>query len=193
MTFKTLRIPDNCIVTPMEGTMSLIGAETFRKATTFAERKAAARRRAAFHESGHTPAALTFGAPIIAVTIDGELPHLHRGHWHSDSAMALANMCVLCLAGPAAEEFFVRPIIDGADRVDVEMAKRYLAEAGVDPLLIGVEIGRCRDAANGLVRTDWARDRIQLIAAALLERGTLSGEEICGLKSGFDSSAFCPY
>jgi hypothetical protein len=61
------------------------------------------------------------------------------------------------------------------------MARRYLAEGGVDPVLIGVEIGRLRDAADRLVRTDWARRRIGLMAHALLRYGSLTGGQISEL------------
>jgi hypothetical protein len=51
-----------------------------------------------------------------------------------------------------------------------EMARRYLARR-FDPLQIGVEIARLRDAAHRLVATEWAQQRIRLIAAALLRQG----------------------
>ena len=38
------------------------------------------------------------------------------------------------------------------------------------------EIARLRDAAQRLMRTAWAQQRIRLIAAALVQHGTLSGE-----------------
>jgi hypothetical protein len=36
-------------------------------------------------------------------------------------------------------------------------------------------------AAERLVQSQWARQRIRLIADALLRHGQLSGEQICGL------------
>jgi hypothetical protein len=56
--------------------------------------------RIAYHESGHAAAALTFGMPIIRVTIDADPPHCHRGRWRSKSDMALANIVTLCPADP---------------------------------------------------------------------------------------------
>jgi hypothetical protein len=56
-----------------------------------------------------------------------------------------------------------------------------LAEGGVDPLMIGVEIDRCRDAARSLVSTPWARDEISRIAAALMRHGTLTADQISEL------------
>jgi hypothetical protein len=139
------------------------------------------RQRTAYHEAGHVVAALTFGAPIISVTITAYVPHMHRARWRSDNDMALAHMVTLCLSGPAAEVAYVGPINDGSDHVDYEMARHYLSEGGVDPLLIGVVIDRCRDAARRLVSTPWARDKISRIADALLKCGTLMGEQISGL------------
>jgi hypothetical protein len=84
----------------------------------------------------------------------------------------------MCLAGAAAEEFFCGRIDDHSDRTKIAMAKDYLARAGYDLLQIGFQLNHYRDAAQRLVRTPWARHRIRLIAAALLQHGTLSGEEI---------------
>jgi hypothetical protein len=141
------------------------------------------RERITYHEAGHCVAALVFDIPIIRVTIEADVPHLHRGRWRSESDMALANIVTLCLCGPAAEIAYVGPICDDSDHVDYAMARKYLSEGGFDPVLIEVEIDKCRDAANGLVRTPWAQDRIQLIAAALLKRGSLSGEQIFELSA----------
>ena len=85
------------------------------------------------------------------------------------------------LAGPAAEELFCGAITDGSDQVDYEMARTYLARR-FDPLRIGVEIGGARDAAGRLVKDQ--QQRMRAIAAALLEHGTLSGEDIAGITSG---------
>ncbi len=49
------------------------------------------------------------------------------------------------------------------------------------PLHAAVKLGRCRDAAQRLVRTPWARQRIRALAAALLRYGSLSGEQIAEL------------
>jgi hypothetical protein len=138
------------------------------------------RERAAYHEAGHCAAASAFGIPIIAVTIEADAGHLYRGHYRERADLALECIVTMCLAGPAAEELFCGPIADGSDRADYEMARYYLARR-FEPLRIGAEIARLRDAADRLVRTAWAEERIGLIADALLQHGTLTGEEICGL------------
>jgi hypothetical protein len=138
------------------------------------------RERAAYHEAGHCAAAIAFGIPIVHVSIEAEAGHLWRGHYRERADLALECIVTLCLAGPAAEEFFVGPINDGSDRADYEMARYYLARQ-FGPLHVEAEIVRLRDAAERLVRTAWAEQRIRLVADALLQHGTLTGEEICGL------------
>jgi hypothetical protein len=66
---------------------------------------------------------------------------------------------------------------DGGDYGDYAMAREYLAPH-FDPLQAAIELARCRAAAERLVRSAWAQQRIRLLADALLHCGTLSGEEI---------------
>ena len=138
------------------------------------------RRRAAFHEAGHVCCALVYSIPIIRVTINAATPHLLRAYYRPPPGIGLEAMCVLCLSGPAAEEYFCGPITDGADRADIEMAKRHLART-CNLVMIGTGIRQARDAADRLVRTLSVRDQIRRIAAALLEHGSLTGEEIAAL------------
>ena len=67
-------------------------------------------------------------------------------------------------------------------RVDVEMARWHLARAGYAALQLGAELVRLRAAADWLISSSWATARIRLIADALLQHGTLSGEQIAALK-----------
>jgi hypothetical protein len=133
-------------------------------------------RRCATHESGHTVAALTFGIPIIRVTIENK-PHLHRGRYRAPHDYGLECMTVLCLAGPEAERELCGPITDGSDQTDYQMAYEYLSRQ-LNPLHAAAELVRYRDAAQRLVRSPWAHHRIHLLADALLQHGTLSSEEI---------------
>ena len=135
------------------------------------------RQRISFHEAGHATAALVYNIPIIAVSIDADVPHLHRGHYRAPANFGLERLVTMCLAGPAAERYFVGPITDGGDQPDIQMARGYLSQR-FDPLTVGAEIVRLRDAADRLVRTLWVQDRIRWIAAALLRHGTLTGDEI---------------
>jgi hypothetical protein len=79
------------------------------------EKQSSFRQRTAYHEAGHATAALTYGIPIIRVTIKNETPHLLRGHYRAQHDAGLECMATLCLAGPAAEAYFCGSIEDGAD------------------------------------------------------------------------------
>jgi hypothetical protein len=133
------------------------------------------RERCAYHEVGHVAAALVFGVPILAVTVE-DRPHLHRGPYLAPTPdLGLEAIWVLCLSGPAAEEMFCGRIEDDGDQGDYAMAREYLARH-FDPLHAAVELARCRISAERLVRG--ARQRIDRLASALLARGTLTGEEV---------------
>jgi hypothetical protein len=63
------------------------------------------------------------------------------------------------------------------------MARQYLARRIANPLQAAAELARYGDAAQRLVRSAWARQRIAVLADALLRNGSLSGDEILGLAS----------
>jgi hypothetical protein len=134
--------------------------------------------RRAYHESGHVAAALVHGVPIVAVSLNP--PHMHRGRYHAPHDCGLETIVQICLAGPEAEILFCGAITDGADYGDYTMARETLARH-FDPLRAAIELARCRVAAERLVRSEFAQQRIARVSRALLARGTLSGEEIHGL------------
>ncbi len=137
------------------------------------------RERTAIHESGHAVAALTFGIPIISVSIAEDRPHLRRGRYRAhDEGFGLEAIVTLCLSGPEAEREFCGPITDNNDYTDYQMARGYLADRVPNPLQAAAELARFRDAARRLVRSPWGRQRITVLADALLRHGTLSGEQI---------------
>jgi hypothetical protein len=138
------------------------------------------RQRTAFHEAGHCTAAIILGIPIIRVTIENDNPHLYRSRYSAQLDIGTERLVTMCLSGPASEKFFCGSIENGADRIDIEMARRYLSRR-FDPWRIVAEIARLGDAAERLVRTAWVEQRIRVIADALLQYGTLSGEDICGV------------
>lgn len=103
-----------------------------------------------------------------------------RGRYRERADLAIECMVTMALSGPAAETFYVGAIGDGSDRADIEMARTYSAQR-LHPAQIGMALARLRTAADALVQTPWARDRIRLIATALVKCGSLSGAEISEL------------
>jgi hypothetical protein len=135
-------------------------------------------RREAIHEAGHATAAILYGIPIIAVTITGDRPHLHRGDYRpARSIDGLARIVTLCCSGPAAEEYFCGSVLDGCIVTDLRMARGYLAQRLV-PDQVETQLAHCRDMAARLVRSRWGRWHIKRIASALLACGTLDGERV---------------
>jgi hypothetical protein len=117
------------------------------------------RQRRAVHEAGHAVAALAFRIPIVLVTIAAAVPHLHRADYRPNHDCGLECMVTLCLAGPEAEKEFCGSINDDSDAVDYEVACQYLA-AAFAPWQVEAELVRYRDAAQHLVRSPFARQRI---------------------------------
>jgi hypothetical protein len=136
-------------------------------------------QRCAIHEAGHVTACLCLGIPLTYVSLDPA--HCRRDRYEPAHDAALECLCVMGLSGAEAEKCYVGAITDGGDHLDCQMVRDYLAP-WFGPLQIAAEFGRLRDAAARLVRTDWARRRIEQIAAALLQRQTLSGAQIEALQ-----------
>jgi hypothetical protein len=147
----------------------------FDNERAFATAKGTMLKRCAYHEAGHVTACLCLGIPLSHVSIDPA--HCLRDRYQPAHDVGLECLCTMGLAGAAAEICYCGPISDGGDQLDLQMVRDYLAP-WFGPLQIATEFGRLRAAAARLVRTDWARQRIELIAAALLQRQTLSGAQI---------------
>lgn len=100
------------------------------------------RLRNAHHEGGHAAAALVYGIPIISAMIEGEMPYVHRGKYDSRLDLALETIIVFCPSGGAAEELYCGPITDDADRLDIAMARGFLAKE-FEALWLGVSSNAC--------------------------------------------------
>jgi hypothetical protein len=135
-------------------------------------------RRAAVHEAGHVAAAVAFGIPIIAVTIADDRPHLHRARYRPQCfSVGLRRLVTLCLSGAEAERYFCGPIPDGADTTDRRMAREYLSRRFAT-YEIETQIAHCQDTAARMARSPWGQWHITRIADALLQHGSLSGDEV---------------
>jgi hypothetical protein len=145
-----------------------------------AQQKEVIRQRCAWHEASHCAAALALGIPLISVTIDGG-SYMHRAFYRAATAeLGIETMCILCLAGPAGEDFYLGKFDDDAHDGDYQQAHEVLSRQ-YGPLEIGAALLRFRDAADKLVRSPFGRARIPVIADALLRHGSLTGEAIAAL------------
>jgi hypothetical protein len=101
--------------------------DPLRRRAPWRQMTASVRERASWHEAGHCAAAITYGAPIISVSIDSDKPHMHRAHYRAPPDLGTEAMSILALAGPASEEYFCGPIDDGSDQTDIAMTRQYLS------------------------------------------------------------------
>jgi len=125
-------------------------------------------------------AALTYGIPLVHVTVTGH-PHAQCGSWRAPQGLACEALLTFLLAGPEAEKEFCGALDDGGDRIDVDNARRFLSRQFA-PLQVGFQLLRYRDAAQRLVRSPWAKQRICLLADALLRNGALTSDQIFELR-----------
>ena len=134
----------------------------------------------AYHEAGHVIASVQLGIGVLRATIDPQHPHFLRDRFTRRADTALEHLCLIALAGPAAEELFVGPITDHGDFLDLSMVKSYL-EQGYPQFQRGYQLARLESAAENLVSTDWARARIKRLADALMKQTSLDADEIYSL------------
>ena len=122
----------------------------------------------AFHEAGHAVVALALGGKIKSVEIGSEpLTHcLHR--------RGTTHAAVVALAGGLAERRAEPWGLSWGDRIDRQCA-REVAErlAPADPL---GQLQIFLDQAEALLDRHWRE--VEAVAAALLRRGKLTGQEI---------------
>jgi hypothetical protein len=76
-----------------------------------------------------------------------------------------------------AGRLFCGEITDHGDKGDNAMVKDLLSQIHSE-ILHAWQLDRLRTAAAHLVRQPWARERIERLAAALIEHGTLDADAI---------------
>jgi hypothetical protein len=141
--------------------------------------------RDAYHEAGHTIAALTYGLPIVSVTIESNRPHMLRDRFRRERSSAVEALAIVCLSGPAGEAMFCGPGNDDSDLIDRRMARDYLATC-FPAAQIRYQMTRMRYGAERLVAS--TRREITTIATALLKHGSMTGDEIIALLNGATAS-----
>jgi ATP-dependent Zn protease len=144
--------------------------------------------RCAYHEAGHAvcgrvlklrcggativPNGLGFdGHAIVAapLTINDDL--IKRGEYRDFRSSVLDKICV-CLAGPQAETIAFGDADASGDVRQIKQwqSRYYISDADVE---------RLRPQVHALLTKHW--HSVEAVAAALLDRGTLSGEDIAAL------------
>lgn len=124
----------------------------------------------AYHEAGHAVAAIALGTPVKRASLDRVTTWVRPG-----CERAQRNEAIIALAGPLAEDRYQsyslneQAALSGSVwRTDLDNALRRLRPA--DSLGLAVR------EARGLVRQNWTS--IEVLAAALLDRKALTGDEI---------------
>lgn len=126
--------------------------------------------RAAFHEAGHAIAARQIGVTIITVGLDA----VHTKYRLRDSAPR--QRCAVSYAGPISEAQYCRLSSDQC-RVLWDSDAWHGDRANIEKLgLTDAERGKARERAQWLVQTHWRK--IDALAAALIERGEMTGDEV---------------
>jgi hypothetical protein len=107
-------------------------------------------------------------------------PHVWHGGYQICASLAPEAYGVFCLAGGSAEKMVFGSITPGSDTNDVAMCRKNLFATGrFNHFTVGAELLRLRASADRLAVSE--RDRIRLIAEALLRHGRLTGEQILEL------------
>ena len=127
-------------------------------------------RPTAFHEAGHAVVARAMGSRVRCVRIGAE-PLAHCAH----RASAPVAMAVTYLAGALAERR-VSPIGPWGASIDEKMALEACARFADEP---DKAIPVLRALAQALLDARWPQ--VEIIAAALIARGRLTGQEIDAL------------
>jgi hypothetical protein len=114
------------------------------------------------------------GHAMVATALDINNDLVELGQYRDFRSAVLDKICV-CLAGPEAETIaFGDADASGDVRQIEQLQSRYYISDG--------DVERLRPQVRALLLQHW--DKVEAVATALLERGTLSGEDIAGITSG---------
>ncbi|MFZ2078926.1 MAG: hypothetical protein WAV38_20185 [Xanthobacteraceae bacterium] len=136
------------------------------------------RKRAAIHEASHSVIGRVLGFPCGPASITSHggggaaVAPAHSLHWNStdtDIHASVMKKIIVCWAGGEAERIVFGGADDAGDRRQIESLARRFYVSDED-----IEAARTR--ARQLVVSNWRK--IELVAAALSARKSLSGSEI---------------
>jgi hypothetical protein len=91
--------------------------------------------------------------------------------------LTIEHIGIICWSGREAERLFCGEIHDGGDRGDLAMVRDLVSQIHPE-IMHAFQIDRLRQAAAHLVTQPWAKERIERLAAALIEHGTLDADQI---------------
>ena len=143
----------------------------------------------AFHEAGHAVACyrLFHRLDYVSILSTSEYRGCMKGadeDWHerpagtSDAQIRahIAKIATITLAGGAAVEKLFGGMRDVEMRHDIRAARDLLESVAETGEELDIFIDRCWSQARRLVRKEWRA--IKAVAVALMERKTLSGEDV---------------
>jgi len=143
----------------------------------------------AFHESGHAVSCfrLFHRLDYVSIVSTSEYRGCMKGideDWHerepgtSDAQIRAhtAKLATITLAGGAAVAKLFGGMQDVEKGLDLAAVRDLLEDVADTDKELDIFIDRCWEQARRLVRKEW--EPIKAVAAALMERKTLSGEEV---------------
>ena len=147
----------------------------------------------AYHEAGHVVAHWLFGVPIERITIIegddyagavlGPALHIQLAEASDDSqevVRKLRQAIVLYLAGVEAQHYYdPQTVQPWQSEEDLENTLEVLWHMGYLPERLEVIYRELSEEAVRLVRENW--QRVQAVAAALLEHGEMTGADVYSL------------
>jgi hypothetical protein len=148
--------------------------------------------RTAYHEAGHVFVALSYRRPIVSATIErsenalGELVHRKAPRWFQPdtnldarSEIWIHRTIQICLAGVIAEHIFTHKRMNhvGASH-DYGVAAELALRVSLDGRDASAMLSWLRIRTELWLRGEYAWQRVDAVAKALLDRKTLRGYEL---------------
>lgn len=134
------------------------------------------REKAAFHEAGHIAVAWALQATLYETDIRHDPPFNGRAVYGITGDIgASVERIIATLAGPTAQRRFA-PREDDCGGEDRERAAQHLIALCRHEAAATIVLRHCQAEASRLVAVNW--DAVEAVAAALLDREFLTGDEL---------------